>query len=109
MLGAGSEGARVWALGILEERPELATPRAVLDAIERPDWPFDRYHALLLARKFAELDTTRQWQRERLVAAVQAQLDAGAYDKDVDSIEEAKALVKRASELIETDRRARGR
>jgi hypothetical protein len=37
MLGTGSEGPRVWALGILQVRPELATPGRVLDAIERPD------------------------------------------------------------------------
>jgi hypothetical protein len=109
MLGTGSEGARVWALSILQERPEFATPRAVLDAIERPDNMFDWREALLLGGKFAELDTTRPWQRERLVAAVQAQLDAGAYGEDDDCIKEAEALVKRVSELIATDRRPRGR
>jgi hypothetical protein len=106
MFGTGSEGARVWALGILLERPEFATPRAVLDAIERPDEQFDWYHALELAQRFAELDTTHQWQRERLERTVRAQLKSGAYGKDAPV---AEAFVKRLEELIATDGRTRGR
>jgi hypothetical protein len=45
-LWTGSEGARVWALGVVEARPDLATTRAVLEAVERPDHMFDQFHAL---------------------------------------------------------------
>jgi hypothetical protein len=102
MLGTGSEGARVWALGILQERPDLATPRAVLDAIERPDQMFDQYHALLLGTKFAAAPTTRTWTRERLARTVKAQLDAQAYGSDHDCINAAKALLQRVSDAEAT-------
>jgi hypothetical protein len=99
MLGTGSEGARVWALSILQERPGLASPRAVLDAIERPDNMFDWYHALILGQKFAALGTTRAWHLERLAGVVQAQLDADAYGNDDDCIDEAEVLFRLASGL----------
>jgi hypothetical protein len=78
LLWTGSEGARVWALGVLQERPELATTRAVLEAVQRPDQMFDQYHALVLAERFMSLPTTRTWARERIAAAVRAQLESGA-------------------------------
>jgi hypothetical protein len=42
LLWTGSEGERIWALGVLLERPDLATTRAVLDAVLRPDQMFDQ-------------------------------------------------------------------
>jgi hypothetical protein len=74
LLWTGSEGARVWALGVLQARPELATTRAVLEAVQRPDQMFDQYHALLLAERFVSLPATRKWARERIADAVQAQI-----------------------------------
>ena len=65
-LWTGSEGTRVWALGVLQERPELATPRAVLESVQQPDEMFDQYHALLLAKAFISLPTTRAWTKERI-------------------------------------------
>jgi hypothetical protein len=49
LLWTGPEGARVWALGVLQELPRLATPRAVLEAIQHPDQMFDQCQALILA------------------------------------------------------------
>jgi len=49
LLWTGSEGARVCALGILQERPEPATTRALLEAVQRPDQMFDQFQALVLA------------------------------------------------------------
>jgi hypothetical protein len=94
LLWTGSEGARVWALAVLQERPELATTRAVLEAVQRPDQPFDRYHALLLAEKVILRSATPIWTRERIAAAVRTQLDSGALGKDDDSIEAAKRILK---------------
>src|SRR5205814_7287610 len=85
LLWTGSEGARVWALGVLQERPELATPRAVLEAVQRPDQTFDQYQALVLAERFMSLPTTRTWARERIAGAVRAQLESGALGDDLPS------------------------
>lgn len=97
LLWSGSEGARVWALGVLQARPELATTRAVLEAIQRPDQMFDQYHALVLAERFVSLATTETWARERVAAAVRAQLESGALGDDRDSIDFVKRVLERAS------------
>jgi hypothetical protein len=49
VLWTGSAGARAWALGVLQARPELATTRAVLETLQRPEHMHDQYHALVLA------------------------------------------------------------
>jgi len=94
LLWTGSEGARIWALGVLQERPELATTRAVLDAVQRPDQMFDQYHALVLAHRFVSLPTTRPWARERIVAAVRAQLESGALGSDRECIAAAERVIR---------------
>jgi hypothetical protein len=78
LLWTGSEGERVWALGVLQQRPELATPRAVLEAVGRPDQMFDLYQALVLADRFLTLPTTGTWARSRIRDAVRAHLESGA-------------------------------
>jgi len=93
LLWTGSEGARVWALGVLKGRPDLATTRAVLEAVQRPDQMFDQFHALLLAERFVSLSDTRTWARERIAAAVRAQLESGALGTDHDSIEAAERVL----------------
>jgi hypothetical protein len=93
LLWTGSEGARVWALGVLQERPDLATTRAVLEAVQRPDQMFDQYQALVLAERFVSLPTTRTWARERVANAVQAHLKAGELGNDSDSLEVAKRVL----------------
>lgn len=85
-LWTGSEGTRVWALGVLQARPELATTRAVLEAVQRPDQMFDQYQALLLAERFSALETTHTWARERIATAVRGQLESGALGDDRDSL-----------------------
>jgi hypothetical protein len=84
LLWTGSEGARVWALGVLQARPELATTRAVLEALERPDEPFDHYHALVLAERFMAAPQASSRARKRVREAVMAQLDSGAFGTDTD-------------------------
>lgn len=93
LLWTGSEGARVWALGVLEVRPELATVRAVLEAVERPDQMFDQYHALVLAEEYVRLPSSGKWQCERVRRAVKSQLDRGAFGSDLDCLESAARLL----------------
>jgi hypothetical protein len=97
LLWTGSEGARVWALGVLQERPELATTRAVLEAIQRPDQMFDQFHALVLAERLVSHPTTRAWARERIAAAVRAHLQSGALGTDRPSLDAAKRLLEHPS------------
>ena len=96
-LWTGPEGARVWALGVLQARPELATPRAVLDAVNRPDEMYEQYHALLLADLFVQLDSTRTWQRERIAKAVSNLVESDALGQDQDCLKLADSVIKHAS------------
>jgi hypothetical protein len=82
LLWTGSEGARVWALGVLQVRTEFATTRAVLEAVQRPEQMFDLLHALILAERFVSYRPTRKWPRERIEAAVKALLEPDARGKD---------------------------
>jgi hypothetical protein len=93
-LWTGSEGARVWALGFLQKRPELATPRIVLDAIKHPDEMYDQYNALVLAEMFVQLENTRTWQRERVAHLLRFQLDHETYGTDA-------ACIKKANKILE--------
>ena len=95
LVWTGSEGARVWALGVLQERPELATTRAVLEAVQRPDQMFDQYQALVLANRFITLPTTHNWAQERIAAAVQRQLESGALGDDANCRNAARRLLDR--------------
>lgn len=85
LLWTGSEGARVWALGVLQERPDIATVRSILEAVLRPDQMFDQYQALLLAERYLQLPDVRTWPRERIHEAVLGQLESGALGEDPDS------------------------
>jgi hypothetical protein len=63
---SGSEGERVYALGVMQELPELATAEIVLDAIRSPRSPFEQFHSLVLAYKVEPLLTPaekRLWRR----------------------------------------------
>jgi hypothetical protein len=93
LLWTGSEGARVWALAVLQERPELATTRAVLEAVQRPDQMFDQYHALVLAELVISRSATEPWVRKRIAAAVREQYESGALGDDDDSIEAAERIL----------------
>jgi hypothetical protein len=81
-LWCGSEGQRVWALGVLRSRPQLATTRAVLEAIQRPDDMFDLYHALFLANTMLHLEQTQMWHQERIQEAVRELKEHDAFGTD---------------------------
>jgi hypothetical protein len=93
LLWTGSEGSRVWALAILEARPELATTRAVLEAVQRPDQMFDQFHALLLAERVVSLPETGFWPRKRIGEAVESRLRSGALGDDEPALEAARRVI----------------
>ncbi len=99
LLWTGSEGARVWALGILQERPELATTRAVLEAVQRPDQMFDQFQALVLAERYVSMPSSRPWARERIADEVRDRLTSGAFGDDSSCIQRAKRVLA----LVPTD------
>jgi hypothetical protein len=103
LLWTGSEGARVWALGVLEARPEFATPRAVLDAIRNPDQMFDQYHALVLANRFVRLPNTRVWTLRRVADAVRFQLESGAFGADADCNSLAPEIIRYVEHRLSID------
>jgi hypothetical protein len=93
VLWTGSAGARAWAFGVLQERPELATTRAVLEALKRPEHVHDRYHALVLADQFIREPTTEFWARERIADTVRDLRISGAFGTDQDSYDAADELL----------------
>jgi hypothetical protein len=93
VLWTGSAGARAWALGVLQERPELATTRAVLEALQRPEHMHDQYHALVLADGFIALETTEPWARKRIADTVRDLRTSGALGDDDDSLDAAETLL----------------
>jgi hypothetical protein len=97
LLWTGSEGARVWALGVLQVRPDFATTRAVLEAVQRPDQMFDQYHALKLAERFVSYPDTRKRARDRIAAAVQALLESKALGEDAPAISAAERVLQQVS------------
>jgi hypothetical protein len=105
LLSSGSAGARVWALAVLQERPEYVTVRGLLEAVERPEDQFDWYHALVLADKYINLPSTRQWAIERICRVVRTQLNTGAYGTDSDCISRATAVLKSGQKQIDARKR----
>jgi hypothetical protein len=99
VLWTGSAGARAWALGVLLERPELATTRAILEAVQRPEHMHDQYHALELADRFVVLETTEYWAQERIADAVRDLLDSDALGSDQDSHDAAQSVLRHVDEI----------
>lgn len=89
----GDEGLRIWALGVLQERLDLVTPRMVINAVERPDHLFDQFHGLVLADKYVSMSTTKQLARTRVVRSVRGRVDSGDFDHDVDCLSLARAIL----------------
>ena len=85
-LWCGSEGQRIWALGVLTRRPQLATTRAVLEAIQRPDDMFDLYHALRLAYTMLHLEQTQMWHQERIQRTVRELKKNNVFGTDSDCL-----------------------
>jgi hypothetical protein len=92
-LWCGSEGQRIWALGVLTRRPQLATTRAVLEAIQRPDDMFDLYHALRLANTMLHLEQTQMWHQERIRETVRKLKADDAFGTDHDCLTTADEIL----------------
>jgi hypothetical protein len=92
-LWCGSEGQRIWAFGVLTRRPQLATTRAVLEAIQRPDDMFDLHHALRLAYTMLHLEQTQMWHQERIQEAVRQLKEDGAFGTDRDCLTTAEKIL----------------
>jgi hypothetical protein len=104
-LWTGSEGRRVWALGVLRRRPELATTRALLEALERPDHLFDWRQTLIVARDF--LPRVDEWHRERIAGVVQRLRDSGEFATDPECAEKADLLLAEYATLKAHDTKRR--
>lgn len=109
LLWTGPEGARVWALGVFQKRPELATPRAVFEAIQHPDQMFDQYQALILADKFVISGTSEIWTLERVGKTVHDHLHSGALGTDQGCLNQAKQTLRDASRRIEEEARRKNK
>jgi hypothetical protein len=92
-LWCGSEGQRVWALGVLTGRPHLATTRAVLEAIQRPDDMFDLYYALCLACAMLHLQQTQMWHQERIQDTVRELKKIGAFGTNAGCLSKADEIL----------------
>jgi hypothetical protein len=99
VLWTGSAGARAWALGVLRERPELATTRAILEALQRPEHMHDQYHALALADQFLDLGTTEPWTRNRIGDTVRDLRESGAFGTDEACLRAADGLLDKIDKL----------
>lgn len=51
LFDTGTDGNRVTALALMQQRPELATPSSIQSAISSPRSAFEQYHALIAAEK----------------------------------------------------------
>jgi hypothetical protein len=89
----GGDGERVYALGVMQERPELAVSDLVLEAVRSPKTPFEHFHALVLA-DILEPDLTPA-QRQALAAALRHLLESRAVRRDSDRAAVAARLLQR--------------
>jgi hypothetical protein len=89
----GTAGQRIYALGIMQEHPGLATVDVVLDAVRSPHSPFEHYHSLLLAERVASSLTAAE--KEALEIAVRQQLDSRRFRRDSDRLSVANQILDR--------------
>jgi hypothetical protein len=89
----GSEGERVYALGVMQERPQLSTAEIVLEAIRSPRSPFEHYHALVLAERVEPLLTPPE--KAALAAAITEQLKSSRLRRDSDRVRTAQRILER--------------
>jgi hypothetical protein len=89
----GREGQRVYVLGVLQERPELATAELVLDAIRGPRSPFEQYHSLLLAER--ALGHFSDAERAAVGSAVGRAAESWKFKRDSDRATVAQRILER--------------
>ena len=90
----GREGERVYVLGILQARPDLASADLVLDAIRGPRSPFEQYHSLLLAER--ALNHLSDAERAAVTSAVERAAESWRFKRDSDRAAIARRIIGRA-------------
>lgn len=88
----GREGERVYVLGVLQARPELATAELVLDAIRGQRSPFEHYHSLLLAER--ALEHFSDAERTAVTSAVGRAAESWKFKRDGDRAAVAHRILK---------------
>jgi hypothetical protein len=73
----GSEGERIFAIGLMQEEPALADPEVALDAIRRSRSAFEQYHGLELARRL--MKSLDGGTRRELLAAIREEMESGQH------------------------------
>jgi hypothetical protein len=89
----GTDGERIYALGIMQEHPDLATFDLVLEAVRSPRSPFEHYHSLLLADRVASSLTAAE--KETLEIALRQQLESRRLRRDSDRLSVANRIIDR--------------
>jgi hypothetical protein len=90
---SGTDGQRIYALGIMQERPELARFDVVLEAIRSPHSPFEQYHSLLVADRVTSTLTAAE--KETLEIALRQQLESRRLRRDSDRVYVANRILDR--------------
>jgi hypothetical protein len=89
---AAGDGLRIYALGFLEEKPQLASFQQILDVVRRPRSDFELSQALVVAR--AALPRWDPDDQKVLRAELQRQLDANTFPRRSRRFANATAIVR---------------
>ena len=89
----GTDGERIYALGIMQEHPDLATFDSVLDAVRSPRSPFEQYHSLLVADRVVPRLTAAE--KKALEIALRQQLESRRLRRDSDRVSVANRILDR--------------
>lgn len=90
---SGTDGQRIYALGIMQELPDLAPFDVVLDAVRSPHSPFEQYHSFLVADGVVSRLTAAEM--ETLEIALRQQLQSRRLRRDSDRVSVANRILDR--------------
>jgi hypothetical protein len=77
LFNTGRAGNRVSALAIMDERPHLASPAVILDALTGPRSAFEMYTALSAARSYMASGLPSRADQDSIATIVRTQLEGG--------------------------------
>jgi hypothetical protein len=89
----GSQGERVYALGVMQERPDLAPFDVVVEAVRTPRTPFEQYHSLVLAETVEPHLSAAE--KAVLATTIRQQLEHDRLRRDSDRVQLATSLLER--------------
>jgi hypothetical protein len=91
LFSSGSDGERIYALGLMQGRHSLTSSDAIVDGILRSRSAFEQYQALLLAQR-AWRSLKRQ-EQQRVLEAINAEMQPGRHiQHGTDRYELARAI-----------------